>query len=105
MTVNELANNLHLTWVTNIPDKQREINGCYIGDLLSWVMSHAQADNVWITIMTNINIVAVATLTDVACIIVPEGIEVDAATVEKANQQGIAILSSEQTSYQLAKQI
>ena len=60
MKVSELKEKLGMTLVTKEDFDDREIKGCYIGDLLSWVMGRAQSDNVWITIMNNINIVAVA---------------------------------------------
>ena len=47
-------------------------DGCYVGDLLSWVMARAQSGNVWITVMGNVNAIAVATLTDVCCIVLTE---------------------------------
>ena len=59
MTVKEFIEK-HEFQVLSLPDPDREIKGCYIGDLLSWVMGRAEADNVWITIMSNINIAAVA---------------------------------------------
>ena len=57
-----------------LPDGEREIDGVYIGDLLSWVMGRAQMDNAWITIMTNVNVVAVASLADTSCVILAEGV-------------------------------
>ena len=81
-----------------------EISGAYICDLLSWVMSHANKGDVWITVHTHLNIVAVALLVEVACILVPEGIQVEEATIKKANE-GIAILSSNKTAYQIAVEI
>ena len=91
--------------VTENDSGEREITGCYIGDLLSWVMSKAQPGNVWITVQTNINILAVATLTDTACIVIPEDIKVDDMTLKKANVQEISIYQSSKTSYQLAKEL
>lgn len=70
MTVNELAAVKGFNAVS-LPEGDREISGVYIGDLLSWVMGRAKAGDAWITIMSNINIVAVASLADVACIISP----------------------------------
>jgi len=102
MLLNEVVEKLELKPVTDRIDGERDVTGCYIGDLLSWVMSKAQTGNVWITVQTNINILAVATLTDVSCIVVPENIVVDEPTVKKANIQGITILSSSKTSYELA---
>ncbi len=104
MKISDIIEPLDLKCVTE-GDNARDITGCYIGDLLSWVMSKAQSGNIWITIMTNVNIVAVASLTDVACVIVCENAEIDKAAIEKANQQGIAMFSSSYTAYELATKI
>jgi hypothetical protein len=48
----------------NLSDGEKEITGGYTGDLLSWVMGRASCGNAWITIMSNINIIAVASLLD-----------------------------------------
>ena len=105
MKVSELIENLNLTLVTDSDYEDREINGCYIGDLLSWVMGRAQADNVWITIMNNINIVAVAALADVACILLCEDVKVDQSVIDKANSQNIIIVSSKLTAFELAEKL
>ncbi len=105
MKVSELTEKLNLTVVTKADYEDREINGCYIGDLLSWVMGRAEADNVWITIMNNINIVAVAALADVACILLCEDVKVDQSIIDKANSQDIIILSSGLTAYELAEKL
>ena len=60
-----------------MPDGDRQVSGAYIGDLLSWVMGRARADSAWITIMSNVNVVAVASLADVACVILAEGVTLD----------------------------
>lgn len=88
-----------------VSDEEREIDGVYIGDLLSWVMGRAQADNAWITIMSNINIVAVASLVDVACIILAEGVELDASVIETANAKGVNILSTPLPAYEAAMEL
>ena len=104
MTVNELKDKLALNTIV-MPDAKREINGCYIGDLLSWVMGAAKTDDIWITIMSNINIVAVATLCDTACILLAEGVSVSYDIANTAHEKGINILSSEKNAYTLAKEI
>ena len=83
----------------------REITTCYIGDLLSWVMGRAQNGDVWITIMSNINIVAVATLCDTACILLAEGVTVDEEVKKTAEARNVNILSSPKSAYALAKEI
>ena len=101
MTVNELAQVQGFKAVT-LPDGDREINGVYIGDLLSWVMGRAKADDAWITIMSNINIVAVAALADVACVILAESVELDAAVKDTATAKGINILTADMPAYETA---
>lgn len=104
MTVNDFAAKQGFG-VVAMPDGEREIKGVYIGDLLSWVMGRAKADDAWITIMSNINIVAVASLADVACIILAEGVTLDASVIETANAKGVNILSAEMPAYEAAMQI
>lgn len=105
MTVKELAERIGLTFVTDGSSESKEVKGCYIGDLLSWVMGRAEGMSAWITIMNNVNIVAVATLADVSCIILAEGVTVSDEVKEKAKTQNVAILSSEKTAYELAAEI
>ncbi len=104
MTVNELKDKLSLTTVT-LPDGDREITGCYIGDLLSWVMSKAKTGDAWITIMSNINIVAVAALCDTATIILAEGVTLDEEVKSAAMARGVNILSTEKSAYDLAREL
>ena len=86
----------------SLPDGDREIDGVYIGDLLSWVMGRAQMDNAWITIMTNVNVIAVASLADTSCVILAEGVEMPEDLVETAREKEINILRSEQPIYETA---
>lgn len=101
MTVNELSAQAGFKALT-MPDGEREITGVYIGDLLSWVMGRAKADCAWITIMSNINIVAVASLADTACIILAESVELPEDVVSTATQKNVNILSSELGAYEIA---
>ncbi len=104
MTVSEIRNKLALN-VIALPEGDREITGCYIGDLLSWVMGAASSGDAWITIMSNINIVAVAALTDTATIILAEGVTVEEDVKKAAEDRGINILSSEKSAFVLATKL
>lgn len=104
MTVEAFAKEAQLT-VLRMPTPEREAKGAYVGDLLSWVMGKACADNVWITIMSNVNIVAVATLADTSCILLAEGVVPEEDVLDTASQKGVNILSSELSAYELAKKI
>ena len=86
-----------------VTDGTREIVGVYIGDLLSWVMGRAEADNAWITIMSNVNVIAVATLVDVSCVILAEGVTLDENIASTAHDKGINVISSELSIYDIAK--
>ena len=101
MTVKELAEKLNLTLLTQ-GDEDKQISGCYSGDLLSWVMSKAQPGDVWITVMGNVNAVAVAVLTDCACIILTENAPLDETAKIKAEIQGVTFLKSDKNAYELS---
>ena len=104
MTVEQLSKDKNFN-ILAIPHPEREINGAYIGDLLSWVMGRAEADNIWITIMSNINVVAVASLSDVSCVVLAEGVTLEDDVLATAQQKGINIFSTPLTAYNAAKYI
>ncbi len=104
MTVNDLSRLDAFTPIV-LPDPDREINGVYIGDLLSWVMGRAEPGNAWITIMSNSNIIAVASLAEISCIILAEGVSLDADVIQTASDKGINVLSTDMTSYHTAIKI
>ena len=104
MTVIELKEALSLTPVS-LPEGDREVEGVYIGDLLSWVMGRAQADNVWLTIMSNLNIVAVATLSDMSCILLCEGVSLEESVKNTAEAKGINVLATDMTAFEAAKRL
>ena len=83
----------------------REIDTCYIGDLLSWVMGRAPMDSAWLTVMGNINSIAVATIADVSCIVLVENAALDEEAKAKAEMHGVTILSTELNSYALAVEL
>lgn len=85
-----------------LPVPEREIEGVYVGDLLSWVMGRAKTGDMWITIMSNVNIVAVATLTESSCVILAEGVSPDDGAIDTAKSKGINIVSTELSAYETA---
>ena len=102
MTVEALSLNNNFR-VIALPEPQREINGAYIGDLLSWVMGRAEANDAWITIMSNINVVAVASLADVSGVVLAEGVLLDDEIIKAAEEKGINVLKTELPIYETAK--
>ena len=104
MTVYELATTCQFN-ILCCPEPDREINGAYIGDLLSWVMGKAKEDNVWITIMSNINVIAVASLSDVACVLLAEDVTLEEDVLNTAKEKGINILSTPLCAFDIANKI
>lgn len=101
MKVREIAEKLNLIPLTGDLGLDREVEGAYTGDLLSWVMSHGCRNNIWITVQVHPNVVAVAVLVEFSCIIIPEKIEVDELTLEKARQEGVAVLHSNDNAFEI----
>ena len=91
MTVQGLIDAIPLS-VFHLDDPDRPVEGGYCGDLLSWVMGRAPAGGAWLTIMSNVNVAAVAALSDTACVVLAEGVIPDPPLLDKARAQGITLL-------------
>ncbi len=74
-------------------------------DLLSIAMGKAPSDSVWVTVMGNKNTLAVASLTEVACIVLAEGVCLDEGTLKKAESEGIAVLATELPVFDIALEV
>lgn len=98
MTVQKLTDEINLK-IFHLAEPARPVTGGYCGDLLSWVMGRAGADCAWLTIMSNVNVAAVAALSDVACVVLTEGVEPDAPLLAKAQAQDINLLGTEQSTF------
>ena len=93
--LNEIINGLALKVLTESKDFSAiEVKSGYCSDLLSCVMTGAQPDGVWVTLMAHSNIVAVAALLDLSAIIITEDAQPDQKTIDKANDKGVILLSS-----------
>ncbi len=99
MTVHELCKQTGFVPLA-LPEPAHPIEGCYVGDLLSWVMGNATQDCAWVTIMTNRNIIAVSALIDMACIILAEGCTLPEELLTLAEAQKVNILSSPLRTYE-----
>ncbi|MBQ2316324.1 MAG: hypothetical protein II372_03385 [Clostridia bacterium] len=101
MTVKQLCENCGFTPIC-LPEPDRIVSGAYMGDLLSWVMGRAQENNAWITIMSNINVAAVASLSDVACVILTEDVTLEDDVLAVCNEKGVNVLCSSLPSFETA---
>ena len=105
MTVNDLVARFDLQVVAGEKGLGRKVADGYCGDLLSEIMANAPEGCVWLTIQGHQNIVAVGVLREMAGIIITGGRTPDDETLQKANQEGIPILLSHDSAYQLAGQL
>lgn len=101
MNVLEFAKKMNMTVKTSSKGTDKEITGIYTGDLLSFVMSNAGTGNAWITVLTNLNIVAVAVLAGISCIVIPQDICVEEQTLKKAESEGVPILCTGMDTYEI----
>ena len=101
MNVADIANTLELETVF-AADTSREVLGAYTGDLLSWVMTRLDCDYAWVTIMNNVNVIAVASLADASCVIFTEDAEIPDEVVAKAKTQNINLFRTKKTSFEIS---
>ena len=98
MTVKELETLIGAKNMTPDAPGDTPVTCGYACDLLSWVMAHGAAGMAWITVQTHMNVIAVASLMEMAAVIVPEGVEMEEPTLEKARDEDITVL---QTAYEI----
>lgn len=106
MTLQEIIEKLNLTLLTDSKDfSEITPSGGYVSDLLSCVMAGAKNNEIWVTLQAHINIVAVAALLELSAVIITEAAAPDPATILKANEQSITLLSTPQPSYAVVGQL
>ncbi len=86
-------------------DVPEEYSGVYAGDLLSRAMSHVTEGDLWITIMNNVNVIAVASLTEAAAVILAEDVVMDSAVISAAESKGVCVFTTPLTVYELCRDI
>ena len=101
MKVSELAGLIEAKILTADIPEDRDVLCGYVCDLLSWVMAHGEEGMAWVTVQTHLNVIAVAALAEMACVILPEGITMEQDVLDKANAEGMSVLSSPLTAYEI----
>ena len=105
MTIKELIDSGLFKTINVGDDTDRNISGLFCCDLLSIAMGRAPAGCAWVTVMANMNTLAVAALTDTACVILAEGAVLDDAARKKALDQEITVLSTDMPVFEAALKI
>ncbi len=99
MNVAELIEKTGYTLMNPAVPLTREVTGGCCCDLLSWVMASGQEGQAWVTVQTHMNVIAVASLHEMACVILPEGNTMEEAVLERATEEEIAVLGCSETGY------
>lgn len=101
MKLSDLKDKLALEVITFKEENNVDVEGLYVGDLLSWVMGHAQEKQAWVSVQTHENVIAVAMLKELSCIIVCDNAEVPSSTIEKADANNLAIFRTTMSAYEI----
>ena len=105
MTVAQLVEELGLEVLTGNTSMDREVKSGYTSDLLSDAIAGITDDAVWITIQRHINVLGVAKLKNIAAIITPRNLKVETEVVERAKTEGIALLRTGHTAFEISGQL
>ena len=102
MKVSELVKKYGLKVFAGEQGLEMEITGGYVSDLLSDVMGNASENEVWITLQTHQNVMAIASLKDLAAVILVKGLEPDEDTLERSKEEGIPLLGTSRGTFEMA---
>lgn len=101
MTLKDIADKLEMRVETAEGGLQKEVTGGYVSDLLSDVMAQSKPGDIWITLQAHPNIIAVATLKDLAGIVVVQGRKPEEETIKKAQQEEVPLLVSDLQAFEI----
>jgi predicted transcriptional regulator len=102
MTTEQVVKELGLKVFTGEAMDSTELHGGYVSDLLSDVMGHAREGELWITLQSHINVLAIASLKELAGVLLVKGIEPEKVVVEKAREEGIVLLGTSEDTFTTA---
>ncbi|MCY1719717.1 DRTGG domain-containing protein [Prolixibacteraceae bacterium Z1-6] len=102
MLVSDLVEKFGLKVFSGEEGLENEVNGGYVSDLLSDVMGNAAEGEVWITLQTHQNVMAIASLKDLAAVILVKGTEPEDDTLERSNEEGIPVLGTNLSTFEIA---
>jgi len=102
MKVSELVDKLGLTVFSYKAGLDREVSGAYVSDLLSDVMGNAEEGMIWITLQTHRNVMAIASLKELAAVILVKGLEPEEDTLEHAKEEEIPVFGTELPTFEIS---
>lgn len=102
MQVKDIVKSLNLKVFSGTAGLENEVQGGYVSDLLSDVMGNADSGSIWITLQNHKNVMAISSLKELAAVILVKGIEPEADTAAQSNQEGIPVLGTTLSTFEVA---
>lgn len=102
MKVSDIIKSLGLELISGQSGINKEVTGAYVSDLLSDVMGNSKEGQVWITLQTHKNVMAIASLKDLAAVIMVKGFRPDDDTVKQSEEEGVPVLGTTENTFEIA---
>ncbi len=99
VSLKQIIEHLKLEPVSSAQEIDRPVAGGYATDLLSCAMKSAKRDDLWVTLQSHLNVVAVASLLNLAGVIITEGHRPDPETIARADKEGVTLMVTSKTTY------
>ena len=104
-SLKEITERLNLEVVSPSRFMDRTVTGGYAADLLSCAMKGAKKDYIWVTLQSHLNVVAVASLLDLAGVIITEGNRPDQETITRAEKEGVTLMVTAKTTFSVVGEL
>jgi len=105
MTLVEIVESLGLKSLTSTEAGVVNVTGGYTSDLLSDVMANGRVGDLWITLQTHKNILAVVKIKDLAGVIIVNDRTPDDDTIRTAEEEGVVVLGTGKSAFRITGQL
>jgi predicted transcriptional regulator len=105
MQVKDIIEKLDLQVFGGNNEPEKQITGGYVSDLLSDVMGYSNEGNVWVTLQTHKNVMAIASLKELSAVILVKGLKPSEEALEHANEEGIALLGTNKSTFEITGEL
>ena len=82
---------------------EKEISGVFVGDLLSWVIGNSEANQIWITVQSHLNSVAVSALKEISVLVIAQDAKIEQEVIDRAIEEDIGLCASRLSDYEICK--
>jgi hypothetical protein len=105
VSLKKVIDTLGLESVSAVGELNRPVMGGYASDLLSCAMRGAKKDFLWVTLQSHANVVAVASLLNLAGVIITEGHQPGPEIISQAEKEGVILLLSTRDTFSIVGEL